>query len=562
MGVGQIVQGTIFIMREARRRFSSRYFPAGALLGLAVILAFAGFFYFYRISEQGIFTQDEARYLIVSNTYATLIGAAVNNYFFNSGQSFSDVITSHASVGFSTLGKPLYIFLTSFIFFIFGRHDYIAFITNGIIGLFSIVVLYFLTISATKNVKLALLASLIFGISGYQIFFARSGNPHVLAGLFLLLGSLAYSKTLAGNGADSQTRRNLIAAGFFWGFLFTAHYITGLVLLLIFVFECIRALSGRRIAADCIRRLVYLFIPAAAVVAGAAAFIFFFRSYFLPASFPFNAYALSYFMELYRLFNAGVAYTRLITHDPLFFFRMLNILNGMPFMALFLAAPAVFFAKKWHRDPQRAFIFFVTFLTFAVVSTIPIAGTRSIVLLNGFISFVVALILYETFTFEKRSYRIAAAALAVILIGIQLQKNFEIINIRSGYKQAADFIVSSNLRHENIYSSLWPISDFYLDKVTRTMDERWSEPSKMLYRPDPAATPGVVVAIVIDRVRRLSYAKDELEKVELLAAFDNPVMLSRLARFEQGDYRGNYGQRSKIFVYRVWLRTRQLNAAP
>lgn len=499
---------------------------------LAIILTAAGFFYFYHITEHGIFDMEEAGFMTVSNSYALLLR----------GVPREEVIGLHAVWGFSSLGRPLSILANIPGFYFFGHNDYTASVTNGILSLFSIFVLYLIAREATKSELFALFSAAIFAVSGYQVFFARSALAHVLAGFLFLTGALFYIKTLS--AADAYSRRDyLVGSGISWGLMLAAHYGTLVLLGLVLVFEW--ATSGIRqvVRPDLVRRLIYLLLPV-----------------FVSFSSVFVLYAIGSHssISLWKYIGATTSVivdaNSNLTHygpllglrEPLFYLRVIQTFSGWPFLFLFLLVPwFIFVEKKIRKNIAEVFIAFIAITALLIFSILPLVGARIIPFFGGFIALSASLSLFELLSLLKGKWRLAAITLAGMYIIFQMQIDKEIIKIKSNYKNAAEQFVSLNFTHKPLYSLYCePIASFYLDRHIGVLDKVFSGnqvDSRLL-----AGLPKTMLVMTCANAR-LDPNSKIYKKVELLSELDDTVYSPFTIYAPGGRYDMNHHPKTRFY---------------
>ncbi len=482
------------------------------IFGLITILLLTSFFYFYNITQKGFFDHDEAFFSLTGNTYAAAPKILIN-HILHPQVSIEDLISEYlpGHILFGTSVRPLFIFVNALGISIFGYHDYSIFILNSVIGLLTLLVLYYLAKSITKSNIQALLATFFFAISGYQIFFARSGLGQVLIGLLLILGAIFYIKTLNATADSGQeNRKNLLWAGFFWGLMSISHYSIIAILILIFIFEiAFNIFYLKQKISFAAKRLLYLFLPIVLVLLSMQA-IFLLRNYVL-AKIGYPGRPFLYFEEFFYYFNSvgGTGYSFKIA-DLAFYIKLLRDLNGWPYTLLFLASPIIFFYKKWYKNPSLFFVFFIAWGFFSGFSIIAFKGTRNLTIISVLISFIATLVLYELFKlFQSRYYKFLIAGLFIGLLAVQLQIDWQIINLESGYKEAARYIEENNIPTEDVYGENWPILAFYLNKKVQILDRN---PRVVYYAFD----------WLVKSEKEKEFYYDLQRRGKVIASFDNP----------------------------------------
>ncbi|OGD40487.1 hypothetical protein A2833_00770 [Candidatus Azambacteria bacterium RIFCSPHIGHO2_01_FULL_44_55] len=506
------------------------------IFGLAAILLIASFFYFYQITQKGFFYYDEAFYMLNANTYAKMPRLILD--YATGTDSLQNLTTKYLPgvIFFQTTIKPAYILLNTLGISIFGHHDFSAFIVNGLVSLGALIVLYFIAQRVTASPAKSFLVALFFTVSGYQIFYARSGRPTPLAGLFMLLGALFYIKSLNSDGRiiDSKMRWVLLASGFFWSLMFMSHYNTFLILFSVGIFEIFLFIKNKS-TKILFWRVIYLLVP----FIGALVFIqtlTLLRDYLLvKAGYPRGVE--SYFSELRSLVTELIGIQAKEKRNYWFYISMIKTLNGWPYLILFLISPLIFFYKKWYLNLPLAFIFFITFSVIALASMGGLTLTRNIASVAGFMSLVVALVFFEILHFFKGGYRTIGFLIFSIILFSQIQINWEVINLKSGFKKAAQFLAAQDLPTEDIYAQAWPIFAFYLDRKVQIIDRN---PETIHYVADWGAENPL-------------YSK-AVAQGNLLASFDNPMVNFLAVRSEVTLRAPSMLESDKIKIYKVKMR--------
>lgn len=90
--------------------------------------------------------------------------------------------------------SPFYTYATALVYFIIGNHEWMIRVIGALFGIGIIPAVFWFTLKLTKQVNIALFASLFTAISPSEIFFARKSFENV-AGTFFLLVSLSFLLT-------------------------------------------------------------------------------------------------------------------------------------------------------------------------------------------------------------------------------------------------------------------------------------------------------------------------------------------------------------------------------
>lgn len=482
------------------------------IFGLMAILLMAGFFYFYNITQKGLFGYDEAFQLLTGNSYAQIPKIGINHLLGNG--TLLDLTAKYlpGNIFFQTSTRPPFVFLNALGITVFGYHDYSIFVMNGILSLGAIVILYFIAKKITKNYKLALFAAFLFGISGYQIYAARGAFSTILAGFFALCGSLFYIRNINGKSYKESlnSKSNLMLAGFFWGLMFASHYSSLFFLMPVGIFEILMFyLSTPGSSKIFFKRIAFLTVSFLSIMLFIEAMLQAMAYLLIKAGYP--HYFRSYFYDLWRFFKGDLVgdMYNIKPQDLWFYGRMINALNGLPYLILFLISPIVFFWRKNRQNLSLIFVFFAAMGMLIFGSLNGFAVPRAMVQINGFVGLAAALVLWEIFNLLKNNYKVFVYFLFIALLIFQMRINWEILNLKSGYKEAAEFLSKENIPAENIYTETWPIFSFYLNKKTQII----SSDARTIY----------YVAEYHENKSVDSYDFNIISQGELLATFDNPI---------------------------------------
>ncbi len=509
------------------------------ILCLGAILLTAGFFYFYHITQKGLLEWDEGYHLMVSESYVSALKTGLS-YVFNPIADLNKFIKDKSSepVYFSVNSRPILIFLDAAAFLFFGKNDYVAFAANGIASLIAIVILYFLAKFATGDKYKALLSAFLFAISGHQVFFARTAVAQISAGCLILIMALFYIKTLASSGklSDKSDKKNLILFGVFAALAFLAHPSVLVILFLTFIFEIFFIVFwGGKLLILFLKRFFYYSFSFAAILLSVE-ILFRIRNFFL-IKFNYPTRLLGFFSDLLAYFKVNT--TTGLQRQPMFYIEAVKNFNGWPFLVLFLIALGLFFYKKWYRNPALSFLFIIPPAAFLAFGLNDEVVARIFAVFGGFTAFVAAMAVYEILIIPKY-YRFIGWGLIFFFLFVQLQKDWQIINLKTGYKEAADFIYKFNIPTEDIYSESWPVFSFYLNKKVQIADN-----PKIIY-------------YISDWHPDSEFEFNTIPKKywELLASFDNPIVRFPGTAYELGAHFDDKSKpdSDKIKIYKIKIR--------
>lgn len=191
------------------------------LIWLILITLFGGFVRFYNIADIGVSNVDEAFYMLEADwirgeTYANL----------------SDPMLS---------SKPLFSYLVSISFSIFGSYDYAGILVSAIFGTLSIPLLYLIGRHVHSDL-LGLLAAALLATNKLHIYHSRTVYSEAVMMFFFALAFYTYLK------ADSSKYRNymMILTGVVAGLAYDTKFISAVLLPVFAAFGLIKVLKTKR----------------------------------------------------------------------------------------------------------------------------------------------------------------------------------------------------------------------------------------------------------------------------------------------------------------------------
>ena len=206
---------------------------AGVLV-VAAVLRFGG------ITRVGIRFDDESWYVSDARLWhrcaRTLTdGAAIEAALHGDKQAFQQRMNAIGVDFAARYGKPSqgYTFLGALMMFAVGDRPAALLVTNALLGTLSVFVLYALG-SVLFNRSIALCAALALAISPYHLIYCRSALAETSAGLFILVGILAWA---LGQRGRWPWRRAYLCAGIALGYAITCHYRSAYVPVALLVFD-------------------------------------------------------------------------------------------------------------------------------------------------------------------------------------------------------------------------------------------------------------------------------------------------------------------------------------
>jgi 4-amino-4-deoxy-L-arabinose transferase-like glycosyltransferase len=183
---------------------------------LPAVLIVAVLFRFDALTQRGLIFWDEGKFSLEGlNLYVRL----------ESLLGFHSMALTGKTIG---TAKPTHALLIALSYAVLGVHDYAPLMLDATASVLQ-VGLVFLLARRLFGVPVALLATLLLAVSGYDILYARSALSESDANLFFMGGVLVWSHAIAYRGTRqvgsvSATARTRLLAGFLIGLGFTTNY--------------------------------------------------------------------------------------------------------------------------------------------------------------------------------------------------------------------------------------------------------------------------------------------------------------------------------------------------
>ncbi|MFH1565730.1 MAG: glycosyltransferase family 39 protein [bacterium] len=153
------------------------------ILALTFIITLAGAFIFYKLDSTTLIDWDESIYAKISKNILNGIGDPMN-------------LVWQISKGSWFEKPPLFIWLTSLAFQLFGVNEFSARIVSALSGVASVIVLYFFGKKIFKKRYLpAFLSSIVLATTVHYVFQSRNGTMDVLTSFLILCSMFAFWRT-------------------------------------------------------------------------------------------------------------------------------------------------------------------------------------------------------------------------------------------------------------------------------------------------------------------------------------------------------------------------------
>jgi len=431
---------------------------------LALILLLAAYFRFHGLIIQGgVINGDDESFLNIAKSFRNSFEFFKN--FVANGFDTSN-IRDGAKEFFSgsfrdyTFARPGYILLITIPTLFLGVQDYIPTILNAILSLITIYLVYKVTFEITGKHKIGLLASLLLTISGYSVFFARTGLSQTTAAFFLMLGLLFYFYTW---NESKNTKRYLKLSALVFGFTITVHYSTFLFFGIIGIFEIVQALRKKKL-----KERLKILIPYA------LPFIILFQTLTyiklrVFQSWNFQAKYFTYLEEIKHIYTIIPDFAdRYTVNDSIFqYFKFMNVYDSIIIVSLFVLSLVLFIIKKWWRNDNYTFIFALTYIPFIVYSLIKLRISYNLATLLPLIAIVCSFGVFGLINYIKvKNIRIIlGSVILVVIMFFGLKTAYTFSNFDNPYDDAANFLQSQSKEIKEICGTRNGAENvkFYLD---------------------------------------------------------------------------------------------------
>ncbi len=435
-------------------------------LTLAAILVAAILLRFYGITQAGIFSVDEGRYLLDAQSkqielgvYADLARGKLAEV--RGGEPFlleqfvpeaRDALARRAPF----LPKVLFSYLAALVMGIVGFKIWAASVVEAAFGVLTVGAVYLLA-RRLRNPRTALIAAGMLALSCYHVYFSRNAYPQCTSGFFLVLAVLLHLHWSAAHDPRG-TYRHLVASGLCAGLAFLANFQAGGALPLLVVIHIGVSLRDGS-AGVRIRRLagggacLLLGFAAALIAAEATTYplILLFRSQDI-------AYAHHTFFEL--LLPRLTMHTHIPANGQgvaLFPYFVYLFEGPIALGAMLLLAVAGAWAAIGARGRREAedtasgrtawlYLTPALLVPWLIFSFKTLQAARTFTYLYPFLAIALAIsadALWQVPAPRRRAARVVTAALLALAAASALRHDAEVLQTRSAYPRAMDFIAQT-----------------------------------------------------------------------------------------------------------------------
>ncbi|MCK5510460.1 hypothetical protein KAI65_02870 [Candidatus Parcubacteria bacterium] len=336
---------------------------------ILVLIIILGFYFRFKglISQGGLILGDEEVYIGIARSVR---GSIIFLYdFIVNGFDLSDIrekAMDFFSGGFriSTIQRPGYIFLITIPIIFFGAYDFIPLFINAALSTASIYLIFLVAKEITKREDIGLISALLFSLSGYAIFWSRSGLAQTTTAFLFILGILFYLFSLR-NDEFLRNSYFLKISALTFGFLFTTHYSIFIFLILIFCFDFFYFFKKKKFYRRAKNMIIFFLSP-----------VLFFQLISLFYSFVLNnlgykSGSISYFSEIIHVLKSMPNFISAYAHSHSFwrYFEYIIAHDSIIIVVLMILFIPIFIYKKWHRNIRYLFLALIFFLPFIFYSS-------------------------------------------------------------------------------------------------------------------------------------------------------------------------------------------------
>jgi 4-amino-4-deoxy-L-arabinose transferase-like glycosyltransferase len=433
---------------------------------LIVILLLGAFLRFYNITKKGFYFDDEAIYALQAKSKLALPQAAYHH--FKDDISFKEARELYMPWGFwkGSNGRPGYISLAAFSFFVGGEKDYVIFILNGFLSLLAVFFLYLLA-SLMTNKKIGLIAAFLLAISPYFLYYSRNGRSQAATSLFLIAGIYFFAKALKDKKNNS---RLFFISGILIGYAFTTHWsllVSIIVIPLIFLYfwhkktfpyEELKKYFFRFSAGFLIPLLFFQIITAAQ-----DALLYYFI--------PYTQNFANYFAELLDLFRDIPRAKIYGSFEPLFYLNLFSLMDGIMPLILLIAGIILIIYKKLYKNSEFLPLLAVTTISIILISVSYTRVARTFATFLPLVYFFAAFAIWETANFiNNKKLQIIFVASIILLISLSAAKNNpRLLEFGNPYKKAVE-IAQRHAPNDKIFLAEHvssPIFYFYANDILK-----------------------------------------------------------------------------------------------
>lgn len=443
----------------------------GHLLGLLPVLLLGGILRFYHLADRGVFLSDEGYYLNGAKTVRAAFDYGRRKYIVHEPllPSFQEYLVEQGG-GYPDTAKPGYYLLLTLSFLMFGAKDYAALFVSALLGTLTLLIVFLIGKKAFHE-RVGLWAAFLLALSPYHINYSRSALTTSTSIFFTFVAIYLYLLWHERNMLHRESFRLLGASGFFFGYAFTCHY--NLFWLLLFciglhTYLCFLHRPGEDHLFTSMKRwtgfILCMAVPvlifdlpyrtARQMLVGAKS---------ISTGLPYDILTYSGQIKSQFFSVGGAAFS---LDDPFFYVKLFLRTEGIVVVSLAGMGLTYILSKAVHRrlTISDLFILAMIFLPFFLFSFHHYRVARAVALMVPAMSLAASFGIEWLFRFlEKPRYvkNVFSSVLVVFLLSTEVARAAPIINARSHYEEAFNFIATLAPNHKCI-SSNPPAASFYL----------------------------------------------------------------------------------------------------
>ncbi|NTW21959.1 hypothetical protein HGA34_00245 [Candidatus Falkowbacteria bacterium] len=420
---------------------------------LAVYFAVAAYHFF----RQGLVHFDEALFVVVVNTYSSIIHEALTNWRGLFGSGFlGQLMADYGNI--YTSARPSYI-LPAVLADAFVPAQFVTRLLNLLAGAGTVIYFYRIQDFFSIDKTLKFFSTLLLIISPLFLMYGRIGLSQYLSA-FLLLATVFHLLRFV----DKGERRELKIASVFLSLLLMSHYNILPVVFLICVFVLFHLFKTKKPVSDYLTFASnFLFLPL--VWEAITRLGVFLASYKNLVALGGDQRLYSYFQEVINQLS-GVSSTKGFALDqPLYYFKLLFQTEGLVFSILLAAA--LFWILLNIRKIRYGYIFVLAYFFIVFFSLSYLKFPRNFVTILPLVYLSIPVALQHFLTTRRNSAkRIAPAILILVLVigaGINYRNYRAIYGLKTNFQEIARWITKKYDKDSTlVLTSIPPVYRVYL----------------------------------------------------------------------------------------------------
>lgn len=423
-----------------RVEFKNFFFEKNNNIILVLIMLIGIFFRFHGLINQGgLIIGDEEVFLGIARS---IKGSVIFVYHLIMGGFNLDGLRESA-MGFfgggfriGTISRPGYIFLITLPVLIFGAHDYIPLIVNASLSAACIYLVFWVAKEITKRKEIGLISAALYSLSGYAIFWARSGLAQTTTSFFLILGIQLYLYSL--RDANSKKAIYFKLSAVIFGFLFTTHYNTWIFLAIIFCFDFFYAIKRKEPFKRTKDAVIFFLSPI--LIFEIISLIY----AIVLKKLGYRSGGATYFSEIIDPIKHMSDYIPAYAHSYSFwrYFEYIIAHDNIILVVLLALFIPIFIYRKWHQDKNYLLLALIFYFPLLFYSSVKLKTEYTFVVFLPLFFVVCGISVWSVANIFKNKIikNIILISLMAFLIFFGFQKSIIFSSFKNHYEDAANYL--------------------------------------------------------------------------------------------------------------------------